>query len=206
MKIFQGLLDSFRRKKIRKLPALHQGKARFVQKYGNRYKFGVGSYGMPIIHDWDEGSSLEIGSYCSIASNVQIFLGGNHRAEWVTTFPFPAMVEETRSIENYGVSRGSVVIGSDVWLCSGCMILSGVTIGHGAIVAAGAVVSRDVEPYAVVAGNPARVIKWRFDEATRKALLKSAWWTWPETEIREISPLLCNTDITGFLEYASHRL
>lgn len=205
MKIFQRLLASLHRKKIRKLSALHQGRARFIQKYGNKYQVGIGSYGLPIVHDWDEGGSLEIGAYCSIASGVQIFLGGNHRVDWVTTFPFPAMIDEAGQVKNYGVSRGNVVIGSDVWLCSGCMILSGVKIGHGAVIAAGAVVSRDVEPYAIVAGNPARVVRWRFDEPTRNALLESAWWTWSEVEVRNISQLLCSADVSAFLEYASHR-
>lgn len=138
---------------------------------------------MPEVRDWGEGSTLRIGAYRSIAENVMILLGGNHRIDWVTSYPFPEFVEEARQIRDFGVTRGDVTISNDVWLGTGCTILSGVTIGDGAVVAAGAVVTRDVAPYAIVAGNPARTVRWRFDEATRDALCASAWWTWPEVEI-----------------------
>ena len=97
------------------------------------------------------------------------------------------------------------MIGSDVWLCANCTILSGVTIGHGAVIASGAVVSRDVESYAVMAGNPAQRIRWRFDEPTRTALLASAWWEWPEEEIRQVVNKLCSDDIVEFINYVHSR-
>lgn len=126
-----------------------------------------GSYGIPLVHDWKEGSTLKIGSFCSfcsIAEDVNIFLGGHHRSDWITTFPFPAFISTPEPIEGYAFSRGDVVIGNDVWLCTGAVILSGVIIGHGAVVAAGAVVTQDVEPYSIVAGNPARCVRSRFAE------------------------------------------
>lgn len=166
---------------------------------------GIGSYGLPIVHDWNEGSTLSIGAFCSIATNVQIFLGGNHHADWVSTYPFPAMLEGLESVSDYGYSHGNVVIGSDVWLCSNTVILSGVTIGHGAIVAAGSVVTKDVEPYAVVGGSPARLLKWRFDHGVRAALLQSAWWDWTEDEINQIAPLLCSNRISDFISYSQSR-
>ena len=82
------------------------------------------------------------------------------------------------------------------------MILSGVRIGHGAVVAAGSVVTRDVAPYSVVAGNPAQHVKWRFEEATRKALLDIAWWNWSIEEIAEKAPLLCSERVDEFIAYA----
>lgn len=97
------------------------------------------------------------------------------------------------------------MIGSDVWLCEDCTILSGVSIGHGAVVANNAVVSRDIPPYAVVAGNPAKIVRWRFDESTRAALLESAWWDWQQEEILQIVDKLCSDDISGFLAYARLR-
>ena len=160
---------------------------------------------MPYVHDWDEGSTLSIGSFCSIADNVQIFLGGHHRADWVSTYPFPAYIPEASDIQGYGGTRGDVVIGSDVWICANSIILSGVNIGHGAVIANGAVVSRDVEPYAIVAGNPAVRIRWRFDESIRTELLNTAWWQWPEEEIRRTVCLLCSDDLAGFLAYARSR-
>ena len=170
-----------------------------------KYEIGVGTYGMPIVHDLDEGTTLRIGSYCSIAGNTQIFLGGQHCISWVTSYPFPKFFHEASHIKNPLASRGDVVIGSDVWLCSNCTLLSGVTIGHGSVIASSAVISRDVEPYAVMAGNPARRVRWRFEEQTRIALLESAWWEWPEEEIRQIVTKLCSDNIAEFIKYACSR-
>lgn len=192
------------KKKLKRLPVFERGPALFRLRYPD-VPVGVGTYGVPVVHDWGEGASLSIGAYCSIADRVDIFLGGHHRTDWATTFPFPALIPEASHIAGYNGTHGDVVIGSDVWLCSGCTILSGVTIGHGAVVAAEAVVSRDVEPYAVVAGNPARPVRWRFNEEVREALLASEWWTWPVDEVRSISPLLCSQDLTPFLDYARQR-
>ena len=144
----QGQLQSFSRQQ-----------EKFKKRYPN-YKIGTASYGMPIVHDNNEGSTLKIGAYCSIASNVQIFLGGQHQSNWVSNYPFPfffAMQAKYREKYIKEGSRGDVIIGSDVWLCANSIILSGVTIGHGAVIANGAVISRDVEPYAVMAGNPAKL-------------------------------------------------
>lgn len=170
-----------------------------------RYTLGIGTYGMPKVHDDDEGTTLRIGAYCSISSDVQIFLGKNHRIDWVSSYPFPAFFVEAKHIPNFGVSRGDVTIGSDVWLCANCMILSGVTIGHGAVIGAGAVVTRDVEPYSVMAGNPAKHVRWRFDDKLRQGLLAVAWWDWPEAELRGIVELLCSDQIPALLDYAQKR-
>lgn len=203
-----GWISRYRRrkekKKIKKLPPAIRGAALFKYHYPD-YEYGVGSYGLPEVRDWKEGAVLKIGSYCSIADEVKILLGGHHRTDWVTMYPFPAFMPEISDICDFGGTRGDVIIGSDVWLCTGCTILSGVTVGHGAVVAAGAVVSRDVEPYAIVAGNPAKQISWRFDEETRRELLESQWWTWPHSEIEAVARLLCDTDTGLFLKYCRNR-
>lgn len=206
MKKLRQKLKNFWRKLIGKseLQSFSRQQAKFRKRYPN-YEIGTGTYGMPLVHDLNEGTTLRIGAYTSIASNVQIFLGGNHRTDWVSSYPFPAFFPEAGHIQNFDVSRGDVVIGSDVWLCVNCTILSGVTIGHGAVIASGAVVSRDVEPYAVMAGNPARHVRWRFDEPVRLALLETAWWTWPEEEIKQILDKLCSSNLDEFIVYARSR-
>ena len=188
----------------KRTPKFYRGQEKFLEQYPE-FQIGVGSYGAPLVHDWHEGATLRIGAYTSIADDVHVFLGGNHRTDWVSQYPFPAFVEEANQIKGFGWTRGDVSIGNDVWLASGCTILSGVTIGDGAVVAARAVVSRDVAPYSIVAGNPARHIRFRFDAETRAALLESAWWLWPENEVRQIVHLLCSSDLSTFLAYVATR-
>ncbi|HST93718.1 MAG TPA: CatB-related O-acetyltransferase [Microvirga sp.] len=165
--------------------------ARMVVRYG--YDIGDFSYGRPKVRFPESGRKLTIGRYCSIADKVEILLGGNHRIDWGTTYPFSALRDLWPSAprtEDYHSSRGDVTIGHDVWLGSGAIVLSGVTIGHGAVVAAHAVVTKDVPPYAIVGGNPAKVIRYRFDEATIAALLAAGWWELPAGKIATLIPLL----------------
>jgi acetyltransferase-like isoleucine patch superfamily enzyme len=139
------------------------------------------------------GRKLIIGRYCSIADKVEILLGGNHRVDWVTTYPFSALMDLWPSApraKDYHTSRGDVAIGHDVWLGSGAIIMSGVTIGDGAVVAAHALVTKDVPPYAIVGGNPARIIRYRFEPETIAELLDIAWWDLPREQVATIIPLL----------------
>lgn len=186
-------------------PKVFSSQAKFREQYPE-YQVGIGTYGFPDVHDWTQGTTLKIGAYCSIARNVQIFLGGNHRTNWVSSFPFPKYYPELNHlIDEFGMTKGNVIIGSDVWLGRDCMILSGVTIGHGAVVGAGSVVTKDIAPYSIVGGNPAKHLRWRFDEPTREALLDTAWWDWPEDEIRQAMDKFCSEDIADFIAYANSR-
>lgn len=169
------------------------------------YEVGVGTYGIPEVTEFGDKATLRIGAYTSIAAGVKILLGGEHHTDWLTTYPFPKMIDEVADIPDSTTTRGDVVIGSDCWICTNALILSGVTIGHGAVVAAGAVVTRDVPPFAIVGGNPARQIRWRFEEDIREALLASAWWDWPVDEVKQVARTLCSTDMTAFLRYIEQR-
>lgn len=150
-----------------------------------------GTYGTHLlrIHDFRlpdgrwVGSTLTIGKYCSIAAGVQIFLGGNHRTEWVTQYPF-ASILDLPGRDQDGYSNGPIVIGHDVWIGTDAMLMSGITIGDGAVVAAGSVVTKDVPPYTIVGGNPAKTIRLRFDPQTVERVHQMRWWDWPDGEIR----------------------
>ena len=160
---------------------------------------GKYTYGHPTIIKGSNAGNLIIGKYCSIADQVTILLGRNHRKDWITTYPFPAFGAdwpEAMDIPECENSKGDVIIGNDVWIGLGATILSGVKIGDGAVIGARAVVSKDVAPYAIVVGNTAREIGKRFDEKTIEKLLKLKWWDWSEERIRADIRILCspNTD------------
>ena len=134
----------------------------------------------------------DVGSFCSIASRVSIG-GVSHPSHFVSTSP--VFLSHKDSIKakfahhNYLPLLRSE-IGSDVWIGEGAFVKAGVCIGHGAIIGMGAVVTRDVAPYAVVAGNPARVIKYRFDEQTIEGLLASKWWMWSDEKLKIFGPFM----------------
>lgn len=126
---------------------------------------------------------LVIGKFCSLATNVRFIMNGaNHRMNGPSTFPFPIMggawAEHADLLADLPQS-GDTVVGNDVWVGRDCLIMPGVTIGDGAIIASGSVVTRSVEPYAIVGGNPAMHIRSRFDGATVARLLELRWWEWP---------------------------
>jgi acetyltransferase-like isoleucine patch superfamily enzyme len=163
----------------------------------SRVSFGRFTYGFQhvAIKQWKEGAALRVGSFCSIAEKVTIFLGGNHRVDWITTFPFGHIfVEELGGGEIVGhpATKGDVTVGSDVWIGYGATIMSGVTIGDGAVVGVNATVVKDVEPYEIVGGNPARRLKFRFDDEVIALLLELRWWDLPVDDIRGLAPALCS--------------
>jgi virginiamycin A acetyltransferase len=166
-----------------------------------RHDIGPWTYGRPVVLSArGETSALRIGRFCSIAEEVTIMLGGNHRVDWVTTYPFNVLFPEARGFEGHPMSKGDVVIGNDVWIGTGALVLSGVIIGNGAVVGARSVVSRSVPGYAVAAGNPARVVRSRFTEEQVDQLERLAWWDWPLEKIREAWPLLLSSNIQAFLD------
>jgi chloramphenicol O-acetyltransferase type B len=167
-----------------------------------QYQFGPGTYGDLTVHSWGEGATLTVGSFTSIASGVQIFLGGEHRIDWVTTFPFNVLWDSASARKGHPKTKGNVLIGSDVWIGTEALISSGVTIGDGAVIGARAVVTRDVPPYAVIIGNPAKVLKFRFDEVTIERLLSLKWWMWPHQKIEKAMFEMLSQEITHFLEKA----
>lgn len=170
---------------------------------GNLIKADDFSYidGAPKVLSWGEGARVHIGKFCSIAANVTFMLGGDHRNDWVSTYPFNAWLPDAfGNIKGHPHTNGDIIVGNDVWISRDAKIMSGVHIGDGATVAANAVVTKDVEPYAVVGGVPAKVLKMRFSDGFVKWLLKVKWWDWPIEKIAEAVPLLQSDDIVSLIK------
>ncbi len=162
---------------------------------------GAFTYGIPKVY-FQGSNRLTIGKYCSISSKVVIFLGGEHRTDFVSTFPFNQFSSLHQSLEGHPASRGDVTIGNDVWIGYGSLIVSGVKIGDGAVIGANSIVTKSVPPYAVVAGNPAKIIRYRFSTEIVARLLSVRWWDWNQEDVNAAVPYLFGTDTIAFLSYA----
>ncbi|MFT4090645.1 MAG: type B chloramphenicol O-acetyltransferase [Asticcacaulis sp.] len=154
----------------------------------------------------DEGADrLIIGSFCSIGSGAAFIMAGNqgHRHDWISTFPFFWMpdVPEFSGAQNGYLPAGDTVIGNDVWIGSEAIIMPGVTIGDGAIIGTRALVTKDVAPYTITGGNPATVIRPRFDNQQIDLLLEMQWWTWSDLQLKAAMPHLCSQDIEALHQY-----
>ena len=168
------------------------------------YQIGRFSWGHLTVSNRTPGAQLRIGQFCSLAYGCHILLGGEHRADFVSTYRFPAYSPFRDAISDPEVAtsktKGDVVIGNDVWIGHQSLILSGVELGDGVVVGAGSVVRRSAPPYAIVAGNPARVLGFRFPQEQIDALLRIRWWEWPVARIVESLPLLMSEDIQRFID------
>jgi len=169
--------------------------------------YGKYTYGKPNIFSWGEKTKLIVGNFCSIAPNVNIYLGGNHRSDWITTFPFghrDKTIFNNFSGVGHPSTNGDVIIGNDVWIGSNATIMSGITIGDGAIIANNSHVVKNIEPYSIVGGNPAKLIRYRFTPEQIEKLLEIKWWNWDDNKINKFTPFLCNNQIDKFIELAIH--
>ncbi len=164
------------------------------------FSAGEWSYGCPKVVRKTSQFNVRIGKFCSIAQNVKIFLDNNHRVDWITTYPLSKKMEDIPTVEGHPHGIGDVVIGNDVFIGQDVLIMSGVTIGDGAVVAARAVVTKNVAPYEIVGGIPAKHIKFRFPEEQIKQLLKIQWWNWPIDTIKENAKLLQSSNLKDFLK------
>lgn len=144
---------------------------------------------------------LIIGDFCSIGSGAAFIMAGNqgHRNDWASSFPFfymPEVPHFAGAVDAFQPA-GDTVIGNDVWIGSEAIIMPGVKIGDGAVIGTRALVTRDVEPYAIIGGNPARVIRKRFDDDSIAMLMQMKWWDWDDARLGEAMPLLCSGDIAA---------
>lgn len=164
----------------------------------SKIKMGEGSYGSPIIRG--DISDVIIGKYCSIAQGVVMDCGWHHNIKFISTYPFSAMFKELSHLKGHPVSKGDIVICNDVWIGEGALIMSGVVIGNGAVIGAHSVVTKDVDDYRIVAGNPAKVIRLRYNGTIIKSLNQIAWWDWPKEKILRNAEFLMNEDVVEFIK------
>lgn len=151
------------------------------------------------------GDKLRIGSFCSIACGAKfLFTSANHTLGSLSTYPFPIFFEEwgldVKNIRQAWDNRGDIVIGNDVWIGYEAVILSGVTIGDGAVIGARAVVTKDVPPYTIVGGVPAKPIRRRFDDETAEKLRRISWWDWDEEKIKRSIADIQSGNLEALLE------
>ncbi len=177
--------------------------------YVGRHTYGMEHIKIRRWREMKQQYNLVIGHFCSIADDIEVYLGGNHYTQLVSSFPFGivgnqsfpnAIKIESNPNLNGSYCKGDVIIGSDVWIGSHVTIMSGVKIGHGAVIAANSHIVKDVPPYAIVGGNPAAIIKYRFSETQIEKLLSIKWWDWDDEKINENLEYILSSNIDTFIE------
>lgn len=169
-----------------------------------------GKYSFGRIQRVGSGGDIIVGKFCSIGGNVSVInVGHNHK--WISTYPFTSKSMNLRgpwgncpggidSIKGHPTLLGDLIIGNDVWIGQNVTFIGGLTIGDGSVIGANSMVTKNVDPYTIVGGNPAVVIRKRFSDDIIKKLLKIQWWNWDEKKIKNNVPLLCSEGIEKFVE------
>ena len=201
--MIKNFFNKFKKKKIYKNYFLKDNLKDEIKS--DLAEIGKWSYGKPRIFRWDWKSKIIIGNFCSLGPDIDFYVGGNHRHDWISTSPLPASQFETafkkaQEVKNFNKSNGDIEIGHDVWIGGRTIILSGVKIGTGAVIAAGSVVVNDVEAYTISGGNPNKQIRKRFDDSTINKLLESKWWNLNDEQIDNLSFYLLSNNFNDFFK------
>lgn len=173
---------------------ISNGPPYWLDRYVSDSRITVGEYTFFNTHItfalWNPEDQIQIGRFCSLAKDITIFGGGEHFTSRATTYPFVLLFAENRVGRLVdAMTKGSTIIGNDVWIGYGATVMSGVKIGNGAVIGAKAVVACDVPDYAIAVGNPAKVIRYRFRPQAIERLLALSWWNW------ELPKTLANLDL-----------
>lgn len=173
-------------------------KDRIVNISGKKISIGKYTYGYEStrIFSWGENIDIKIGRFCSVAAGLNLFCGGNHNVKHMSTFPFGELFNAFFDISQKKpvvFSNGNIIIGNDVWIGRDVTIMSGLTIGDGSVIAANSHVVKNIEPYSIYGGNPAKFIRYRFSKEIIELLLKIQWWNLDDHVIEKIYPILLDT-------------
>lgn len=185
------------------------GKIKTIYLRRKLVEVGEYTYGKPKVIYYGGEGKIKIGKFCSIAQNVTLLFGGEHRTDWISTYPFYFFTNQwslSKDIKDSVRYKGDIVIGNDVWIGYGATIYAGVTIGHGAVIAANSVVVKNVDPYTIVGGNPAKTIRKRFAEEEIKLLLETAWWDWPKDKINKNLSSICSPNIKQLKRISTRKI
>ena len=166
-----------------------------IKLSGKNVVIGKYTYGFEStqIYSWGEDIDIKIGRFSSIGAGLQLFCGGNHSTSFVSAYPFGSVYPnflKIRTDKKIVFSNGDIKIGNDVWIGRDVSIMSGINIGDGSVIAANSHVIKDVEPYSIYGGNPAKFIRYKFSEETIEMLLKLQWWNYEDDIIEKIYPIL----------------
>ncbi len=195
-------------------------KAILPEKPSLTIPFGRHSYGpqpellgfMPWLAKIARGS--RVGNFCALSSGIKFSFLGKHNYRWVSTYPFYNFFDAWEFEDKVwhkgvpdetAIEAQPIIIENDVWVASNVLIKEGIRVGNGAVIAMGSLVTKDVPPYALVGGNPAKVIKFRFTKEQIAALETIAWWNWTDKEIKKAVPLLLSEDVEALISYAKNR-
>jgi acetyltransferase-like isoleucine patch superfamily enzyme len=157
------------------------------------------NYGISVIGHESILAGSSIGNFCSISDNLQLIAKGKHMVDWVTTYPFRVKWNMDVPLNELSPTY-PIIIENDVWIASNVKILQGVVIGNGSVIATESFVTSDVQPYSIVGGNPAKVLRYRFTKRQIEQLLQIEWWYWDDEKIRNFVPLLVSNNVDEFIE------
>jgi acetyltransferase-like isoleucine patch superfamily enzyme len=157
------------------------------------------------IISWSDDFHIHLGKYNSIGRDCNFFLHANHRPDWITTSsqlwgPVTPEIANLHMNMGHPSCKGDIIIENDVWIGAKSTIMSGVKIHNGSVVGANSVVTKDIPPYAIVVGNPAKIVKYRFNERQIDSLLKIKWWDWTEDRIKTEAMLMWSDKIDEFID------
>jgi acetyltransferase-like isoleucine patch superfamily enzyme len=157
------------------------------------------------IISWSNDFHIHLGKYNSIGRDCNFFLHANHRPDWITTSsqlwgPVTPEIANLHMGMGHPLCKGDIVVENDVWIGAKSTIMSGVKIHNGSVVGANSVVTKDIPPYAIAVGNPAKIVKYRFDERQIESLLKIKWWDWTEDRIKTEAMLMWSDKIDEFID------